>query len=55
MDIVITVEPMRSVISPRSYEEKLMDGATKKSYRKSHRYGNKPVLKHDYVRGKTGR
>lgn len=48
-EIVITVQRVRSVMPPRSYEEKLMDGATKKSYRKAHRYGDRPAF------GKRGR
>ncbi len=54
-EIVITVERVRSAMPARSYEEKLADGATKKSYRKSHRYGSCRSLKHDIIRGKKGR
>lgn len=54
-EISVSSQRMSSKASARSYAEKLADGATKMSYRKSHVYGDKPSYRHDVVRGKRGK
>lgn len=54
-EVVVSVQRMSSRVPARSYAEKLADGATRKSYRKSHKYGDKPSYRHDIVRGRRGK
>jgi hypothetical protein len=54
-DVVVSSQRMSGRVPARSYSEKLADGATKVSYRKSHRYGDRPSFRHDIVSGKRGK
>lgn len=54
-EISVSSQRMSSKASARSYAEKLADGATKMSYRKSHRYGDRPSYSHDTPRGRRGK
>ena len=54
-EISVSSQRMSRKASARSYAEKLADGATKVSYRKSHRYGDRTAYSHDTPRGRRGK
>ena len=53
-EVVVTSQRMSGRVRARSYAEKLADGATKLSYRKSHWYGERTAYRYDTPRGRKG-